>query len=78
MWSVEYLPRSSHRRTSCEYLSTGTETLNLGIVAPMENWRQAGISDNLANRFFNRRDWIYITVLFLSEDIKRGRINLLA
>jgi hypothetical protein len=39
----------------------------------MENWKQARIFDKLANRFFKRRDWIYITVLFFSEDIKRSQ-----
>jgi hypothetical protein len=44
----------------------------------MENGRQARISDHLANRFFSRRDWICITILFFLGDIKGGRINLLA
>jgi len=49
MWAIEYLPRSSHRSTSSiyeEHLGTGTATLRLGIVAAMENWKQARISDN--------------------------------
>jgi hypothetical protein len=47
------------------------------VLAAMKNGT-GKIFDNLANRFFSRCDWIYVTVLFFSEGIKPDRISLLA
>ena len=46
------------------------------MLAAMKNGT-ARIFDNLANRFFNRGDWIYVRVLFFSEGIQPDRISLL-
>jgi len=46
MRAIKYLPRSSHPSTSSEHLGAGTATLSLGILAAMENWKQARIFDN--------------------------------